>query len=35
MGRKIYSPEQIVRQLREAGVLISQGNSLVLKGING
>jgi len=29
MGRKIYSPEQIVRKLREAEVLICQGNSLV------
>ena len=29
MGRKIYSPEQIVRKLREAEVLISQRNSVV------
>jgi len=29
MGRKIYLPEQIVRKLREAEVLISQGNSVV------
>jgi len=28
MGRKIYSPEQIVRKLREAEVLISQGNTI-------
>lgn len=29
MGRKIYSPEQIVRKMREVEVLISQGNSVV------
>jgi len=29
MGRKIYSQEQIVRKMREAEVLISQGNSVV------
>ena len=29
MGRKIYSPEQIVRELREAEALISQGNIVV------
>lgn len=28
MGRKINSPEQIVRKLREAEVLISQGNTI-------
>ena len=28
MGRKIYSPEQIVRKLREAEVLLSQGNTI-------
>ena len=28
MGRKIYSPERIVRKLREAEVLISQGNTI-------
>ena len=28
MGRKVYSPEQIVRKLREAEVLISQGNTI-------
>ena len=28
MGRKIYSPEQIVRKLRQAEVLISQGNTI-------
>ena len=28
MGRKIFSPEQIVRKLREAEVLISQGNTI-------
>jgi len=28
MGRKIYSPENIVRKLREAEVLISQGNTI-------
>ena len=28
MGRKIYSPEQIIRKLREAEVLISQGNTI-------
>jgi len=28
MGRKIYSPEKIVRKLREAEVLISQGNTI-------
>ena len=28
MGRKISSPEQIVRKLREAEVLISQGNTI-------
>ena len=31
MGRKIYSPEQIIRKLREAEVLINQGNNLVSK----
>ena len=29
MGKKINSPEQIVRKLREAEVLISQGNTIV------
>ena len=28
MGRKIYSPEKIVRKLREAEFLISQGNTI-------
>jgi len=28
MGRKVYSPEQIVKKLREAEVLISQGNTI-------
>ena len=28
MGRKRYSPEKIVRKLREAEVLISQGNTV-------
>jgi transposase-like protein len=28
MGRKIYSPEKIIRKLREAEVLISQGNTI-------
>ena len=28
MGRKISTPEQIVRKLREAEVLISQGNTI-------
>jgi putative transposase len=28
MGRRVYSPEQIVRKLREAEVLISQGNTI-------
>lgn len=28
MGRKINSPEQIVRKLREEEVLISQGNTI-------
>ena len=28
MGRKITSPEQIVRKLRQAEVLISQGNTI-------
>jgi len=28
MGKKINSPEQIVRKLREAEVLISQGNTI-------
>ena len=28
MGRKIYSPEKIVRKLREAEVHISQGNTI-------
>jgi transposase-like protein len=28
MGRKINSPEQIVRKLREAEVLVSQGNTI-------
>jgi len=28
MGKKIYSPEQIIRKLREAEVLISQGNTI-------
>ena len=28
MGRKIYSPEQIIRKLREAEVLISQGKTI-------
>ncbi len=28
MGRKINSPEQIVRKLRQAEVLISQGNTI-------
>ena len=28
MGRKINSPEPIVRQLRQAEVLISQGNTI-------
>ncbi len=28
MGRKISSPEQIVRKLREAEVLISKGNTV-------
>jgi putative transposase len=28
MGRKIYSPEQIIRKLREAEVLVSQGNTI-------
>jgi putative transposase len=28
MGRKINSPEQIIRKLREAEVLISQGNTI-------
>ena len=28
MGRKIYPPEKIVRKLREAEVLISQGNTI-------
>jgi len=28
MGRKIYSPEQIVKKLREAEVLICQGNTI-------
>ena len=28
MGRKIYSPEQIIRKLREAEVLIIQGNTI-------
>ena len=28
MGRKIYTPEKIVRKLREAEVLISQGNTI-------
>jgi transposase-like protein len=28
MGRKVYYPEQIVRKLREAEVLISQGNTI-------
>ena len=30
MGRKINSPEQIVRKLRQAEVLISQGNTISL-----
>ena len=28
MGRKIYPPEKIVRKLREAEVLVSQGNTI-------
>ena len=28
MGRKINSPEQIIRKLREAEVLIGQGNTI-------
>jgi len=28
MGRKTYSPEKIVRKLREAEVFISQGNTI-------
>jgi len=28
MSRRVYSPEQIVRKLREAEVLISQGNTI-------
>jgi transposase-like protein len=28
MGKKINSPEQIVRKLREAEILISQGNTI-------
>ena len=28
MGRKVYSPEQIVKKLHEAEVLISQGNTI-------
>lgn len=28
MGRKIYSPAQIIRKLREAEVLIGQGNTI-------
>ena len=28
MGRKVFSPEQIVRKLREAEILISQGNTI-------
>jgi putative transposase len=28
MGRKVNSPEQIIRKLREAEVLISQGNTI-------
>ena len=28
MGKKIYSPEQIIRKLREAEVLLSQGNTI-------
>jgi putative transposase len=28
MGRKTYPPEKIVRKLREAEVLISQGNTI-------
>ena len=28
MGRKINSPEQIVRKLRQAEILISQGNTI-------
>ena len=28
MGKKVNSPEQIVRKLREAEVLISQGNTI-------
>ena len=28
MGRKIYFPEQIVRKLRKAEVLVSQGNTI-------
>ena len=28
MVRRVYSPEQIVRKLREAEVLISQGNTI-------
>ena len=28
MGRKIYSPEKIIRKLREAEVLIGQGNTI-------
>jgi hypothetical protein len=29
MGRRIHSPEQIVRKLREVEVLSSQGNNVV------
>jgi len=29
MGRKTYSPEKMVRKLREAEVLISQGKTIV------
>jgi transposase-like protein len=29
MGRKTYPPEKIVRKLREAEVLINQGNTIV------
>jgi len=28
MGRKTYSPEKIVRKLREAEIFISQGNTI-------
>ena len=28
MGKKLYSPEQIIRKLREAEVLLSQGNTI-------